>query len=709
MFVKKILVGALLSACYTLSYAAEPLFLAKSGGKNIQGQLKAGLTQGVILPFEGDAQVISSQIGLRINPKAFDATELTITLPNGKTVSSKRINRYTTHGGSTVWMGKNTKANLGTLEYATNETNLVVRDGRIFGSVTVDGKRYMVNAASDGSHVIAEIQSDNNRPAHDERAYKALARTVPSLASVASPFISGASNGRIEFSEYDQETYLTKAKAQFGNKSALAAVPSDYVPVVRILVNYTQAAAAYNNPGNTTQQSIEWMVGELNKAVTNSQSKVRFSLAYAAPVSYTESGSDNTDWLRYASNTDAFMPEIHAQRQTHLADVSVLLTHLSSDAGSPCGLAAVNANAAQAFAVVNIHCAITQGWTFSHEVGHLFGALHNVEQDPSTVPFPHGHGFNQGQATTDRRSIMAYRISNPNGTSDGSRVANVFSTPKVLVNGRPIGNTTTTNNGRVLEERAMAVSQLLPAPLTYYKDRKDFKISQSSSELYLQDRDPLVFNSETIPRTGTPSITFTDMRVNLNTALQAKTIPTDKLQSLIELYIAFMNRLPDSDGLEYWISEVKRGQTINQIAESFYNAAVLYSNLTGYSANMSHTDFVIKVYKNVLARTVTASDSGVVYWTGELASGRQNRGQLVASILNSAHSFKDDATWGWVANLLDNKLAVGRYFSLQQGLSYRTAEMSITKTMQIAAAVTPTDTTAAINILGLQDQLDLTK
>ena len=697
MFVKKILVGALLSACYAISYAAEPLFLAQSGSKEIQGQLRAGLTQGVVLPFEGDASVISSKIGLRINLKAFDATEMTIALPNGKTISSTRINRYTTHGGSIVWVGKNTKASLGTLDYADNETNLVMRDGRIFGSVTVDGKRYMVRAASDNSHVVAEIQTKNDRKDHDERAYKALARTVPSFTTLVTPSMSRPANGRFEFSEYDQEKYLAQARAQFGGKTALAAVPSDYIPVVRILVNYTPAARSKIG-AQDIQLAIDGFVNELNGAVTNSQSKVRFSLAYAAPVSYIESGNDYTDLVRYMDSTDSFMPEIHSQRQIHLADVAVLLNYVDDDA---CGISPVYANANQAFSVVDIGCAITQR-SFSHEIGHLFGALHNVENDSSTVPFSYGHGFNQGQTSADRRSILAYAIG---GAADKSPRSNVFSTPKVLVNGRPIGNTTTANNGRVLEERAMALSQFMPAPLIYYKDRKDFKISQSSTELYLQLIQ--LSASETIPRAGTASITFNDMRVNLNTAIQAKTIPADKLQSLIELYIAFMNRLPDSDGLEYWISEVKRGQTINQIAENFYNAAVLYSDLTGYSTNMSHTDFVIKVYKNVLARTVTASDSGVDYWAKELASGRQSRGQLVSSILYSAHSFKNDVTWGWVADLLDNKLAVGRYFSLQQGLSYRTPETSINKTMQMAAAVTPTDTSAAINILGLTDQLNL--
>ncbi|MBC3874690.1 DUF4214 domain-containing protein [Undibacterium flavidum] len=707
---KKILVSALLSACYSLSYAAEPLFLAKSGSRNIQGQVKAGLTQGVILPFEGDASVINAQIGLRINPKALDADEMTITLPNGKTVSSKRIKRYTTHGGSTVWIGKSTKASLGTLDYVTNETHLVVRDGRIFGSVTVNGKRYMVNAASDGSHVLAEFKMNNVIPDHDERAYKAAALTVPPLPQVVSPVMSKSVNRRIEFAEFDQEKYLAQAKAQFGSKNVMAAIPSDYVPVVRILVNFTAKAEAYPS-GATNQQAIEWLVDQVNLAALNSLAPVRFSLAFAAPVTYTETGNVATDLDRYWSSTDTFMNEVHTSRQTHLADVAVLLTNATN--ANACGRSKeIKADATQAYVVVDMRCAIGNN-SFSHEIAHLFGARHDAKADDLQIPYKFGHGFKQGSAEGDVRTIMAYPDLKADGSVDPNDLSvrtNYFSTPDILhPNGRAIGNTGTANVVRVLRERAADLSKFQSAPLTYEKTRATFKISQSNSELYVQDTTLGVPDSETILKAGTNSITFTDMRVNLNTARQAKTIPADKLQSLIELYIAFMNRLPDSDGLEYWIGEVKRGQTINQIAENFYDAAVSYSNLTGYSTAMSHSDFVIKVYKNVLARTVTASDSGVVYWTGELSSGRQSRGQVVSSILTSAHGFKGDATWGWVANLLDNKLFVGNYFSLKQGLSYRTGETSITKTMQIAAAVTPTDTAAAIRILGLSDQLDLTQ
>jgi hypothetical protein len=139
---------------------------------------------------------------------------------------------------------------------------------------------------------------------------------------------------------------------------------------------------------------------------------------------------------------------------------------------------------------------------------------------------------------------------------------------------------------------------------------------------------------------------------------------------------------------------------ITQIAESFYAAALQYPSLTGYSATMSNADFVTMVYKNVLGRS-TVDSSGMQYWTTALAIGSETHGTLVEAILTSAHTFKGDATYGWVANLLDNKYAVGHEFSIDLGLSYSTATASISQGMLISAAVTPTDTSAAIALIGV--------
>jgi len=198
---------------------------------------------------------------------------------------------------------------------------------------------------------------------------------------------------------------------------------------------------------------------------------------------------------------------------------------------------------------------------------------------------------------------------------------------------------------------------------------------------------------------------FSDMTVNLTVGASAKSIAETSVKTIEELYVAFFNRVPDADGLEYWIGQFKNGQSLNSIADSFYGAAVFFSSLTGYSSTMTNDDFVKVIYKNVLGRSGATAppDADVNYWTGELASGRASKGSLIATMLTSAHSFKGDATWGWVANLLDNKVAVADYFAVQHGLGYVDSNESITKGMAIAAAVTPTATSEAIALIGMAD------
>jgi len=196
-------------------------------------------------------------------------------------------------------------------------------------------------------------------------------------------------------------------------------------------------------------------------------------------------------------------------------------------------------------------------------------------------------------------------------------------------------------------------------------------------------------------------IRFADMSVNLTIQASATTVNAASLKLLQELYVAFFNRVPDADGLEYWVGQYKAGKTIPQIAEAFYAAGVQASNVTGFSSSMSNADFVNIIYKNVLGRVNGADPEGLAYWSGALASGAQTRGSLVSTILNSAHTFKGDATWGWVANLLDNKAAVAHTFAVSMGLNYLTAEASITGGMTIAAAVTSTDTSVALALIGV--------
>lgn len=206
--------------------------------------------------------------------------------------------------------------------------------------------------------------------------------------------------------------------------------------------------------------------------------------------------------------------------------------------------------------------------------------------------------------------------------------------------------------------------------------------------------------------TGVERLQFSDKSINLTVGATAHTVTEAKLDSLIELYIAYINRVPDADGMAFWIGQLTAGQTLDQIGEAFYGAAVQFASLTGYSPSMSNADFVTVVYSHVLGRS-TPDAEGLAFWSHALGSGTATRGTLVASILASAHTFKGDAQYGYVADLLDNKIAVGREFAISNGLVYNTSADSITHGMAIAAAVTPTDTAAAVALMGVSDGLDL--
>lgn len=237
---------------------------------------------------------------------------------------------------------------------------------------------------------------------------------------------------------------------------------------------------------------------------------------------------------------------------------------------------------------------------------------------------------------------------------------------------------------------------------TFSGNRGNYTITKSGSTYTVQD----AVGSDGIQTIGNvQSLKFADMTVNLDIGDKSATLAAADLKLLTELYVAFFNRVPDADGLSYWIDQYKGGMSIDTIAQSFYDAAVQYSSLTGYSATMSDAEFVRVIYKNVLDRSGATAppDEDVQYWIGELGSGRATKGSLVKTMLNSAHSFAGDATWGWVTQLLDNKLAVANYFAVQQGLNYNTSETSIARTMEIAAAVTSSGTSAAVSLVGLSD------
>ncbi len=232
--------------------------------------------------------------------------------------------------------------------------------------------------------------------------------------------------------------------------------------------------------------------------------------------------------------------------------------------------------------------------------------------------------------------------------------------------------------------------------------RNNYAISKISTGFSVTD---LVSSGRVTVPTGTAAIQFADVKVNLTIGDLANTVDADDLRSLMAFYVAFFNRVPDADGLAYWITRVRDGMTLEQVADSFYAVAVVYSDLTDYSATMNHAEFVRIIYANALGRTGIHAppDADVQYWANLLDSRQSSRGQLLLTMLEAARTFAGHPTWGWVAQWLDNKVDVARFFAIEQGLNYNTPALSIVKGMAIAAKVSPVSTAEAMKLIDMRD------
>jgi hypothetical protein len=139
-----------------------------------------------------------------------------------------------------------------------------------------------------------------------------------------------------------------------------------------------------------------------------------------------------------------------ATRNSRAADIVTIMTATSASSFgvSLCGIAdAISANANQAFFAISTATGCANGFTFVHELAHLFGARH--DNDGNTFPFSFGHGFVNAGANI--RTIMAVN-SNPQ-----QRVG-VFSSDDQTFQGNTIGNFSFADNERVHDTRRQTMA-----------------------------------------------------------------------------------------------------------------------------------------------------------------------------------------------------------------------------------------------------------
>jgi peptidyl-Asp metalloendopeptidase len=345
-----------------------------------------------------------------------DTQSLTLDLDVGGPVklTALRSNAYFADDGSLIWQGSIAETALKremtkneVAEDALNSVILVRNGDKITGNVRVMGQLFKIRPLHDARHVVVEVDENAMPLDHPPADYRKLFEQAAPLPSM-------------------------DAKATAANT------------VIRVLVNYTASAASASGDINGL---INLAVAESNQGYTNSGVQITLQLAAKSQVTYTQSGSFNTDLTRYRGTSDGYMDTIHSQRNTNTADVAVLLINNSSS----CGLAsAIGATASTAFATAHWDCA-TGYYSFAHEIGHLQSARHDPTNDPTNTPYAYGHGY---QSTAGGwRTIMAYACSSTSCTR-----INYWSNPNKTYGGRAMGTTTRNDNARVLNNTRATVA-----------------------------------------------------------------------------------------------------------------------------------------------------------------------------------------------------------------------------------------------------------
>jgi hypothetical protein len=292
---------------------------------------------------------------------------------------------------------------------------LVVQNGEITGSIRSGTDLYRVAPLGDGVHAVVKVDQSKFPPEHP-----------PGPLPIA------------PHSHSDQPQSPATSTVN-------AAVQYD------VLVAYTSSAAAAVSNINAT---IQLAVDETNQAYVNSQANVSVRLAGTILVSGYDEGSGssafNTNLSDLQAGTLPSMAAVHAKRDAVGADEVVLIINNSAS----CGLGYVNSTVDYAFVVVHYSCA-TGYYSFAHEIGHNFGALHDPYVSPPNTsdPFAYGHGYVNGTTVSGWRTVMAYA----DACNNCPRLQ-YFSNPNVLYLGVPMGNTTVSHNARVLTERAPAIA-----------------------------------------------------------------------------------------------------------------------------------------------------------------------------------------------------------------------------------------------------------
>ncbi|RZI43564.1 DUF4214 domain-containing protein [Herbaspirillum sp. HC18] len=110
---------------------------------------------------------------------------------------------------------------------------------------------------------------------------------------------------------------------------------------------------------------------------------------------------------------------------------------------------------------------------------------------------------------------------------------------------------------------------------------------------------------------------------------------TDNQLSLIKLYIASFNRAPEKNGLDYWTKQMAAGQSLSSIVSTIFSLDVVKAI---YPDVLPDDAFLAQIYINVFNKL--PDSDGLAYWMERLAMGA-TRSWLAMEMINAGLGVPD--------------------------------------------------------------------
>jgi hypothetical protein len=138
--------------------------------------------------------------------------------------------------------------------------------------------------------------------------------------------------------------------------------------------------------------------------------------------------------------------------------------------------------------------------------------------------------------------------------------------------------------------------------------------------------------------TGITTLKFTDKTIDVDDDIkgvfdQVTGLNTDDAK-MFRLYNASFKRLPDPDGLKYWIGNFSSGIDDERAVSSSFLASAEFKQR--YGENITHETYVQNLYLNVLNREL--DQGGYDYWVGNLNNGIEQRHEVLLGFSESAEN-----------------------------------------------------------------------